>query len=653
MALTAEEQAEKDQLESQYGNGSSSVLVTPAQPRSFAQEFGTAVKESLPDIGGLVGGAIGVATTKTPLGATAGRTAGTLAIRSMLGSGAGALTGTVAKQKIDEIMGKPMGLEPQFAEQLTNAVTNMAFDAAGNVVFDLGGKAFKIAKNNIPDLGLFGASLPKDAQMKLQVQRLLEREGGSLTKYQVEPTSTRAITESVGRAGISGRGIFDKLDEANLQALTAKRNEVLDDISSRTLTDLESGALYKDVIGNAQDQLSLAAREAYAQINERGKNVLVNSSALSSKAQQQLDNAAKISKTGDPSTSLGNEVTSQLKAISDLKDEITFADAHEFRSNLNKQLREAKSEFGANSPKVATLTQAVISIEKAMDDAATKLNPALKKAYDENSVFYRSSITELFPTTLAKLNNKTAERVGETIFQSGNVSEIKDFYTSLDRAKKLNPDLDVNLVKTSVQKGYLSSILGEEGTDVSVTSLINLQKKLQTDKKFNRTFNEAVSPEVRSNVEVLANAAKLSQTKPQNTFSLAINSAQANQISGAVQAILAAGGAGYAYSELGTAGAVLAGGGLLMAPRVLAKMATNRDSIRDILKAESAYGKIANLPQASQKPLMLKTIGLLNQAYDRVGITPEDFTAPKPANVGVGLSPEEKQELDELESRYK
>ena len=82
-------------------------------------------------------------------------------------------------------------------------------------------------------------------------------------------------------------------------------------------------------------------------------------------------------------------------------------------------------------------------------------------------------------------------------------------------------------------------------------------------------------------------------------------------------------------------------------------MATNRDSIRDILKAESAYGKIANLPQASQKPLMLKTIGLLNQAYDRVGITPEDFTAPKPANVGVGLSPEEKQELDELESRYK
>jgi hypothetical protein len=652
MALTAEEQAEKDSLEAIYG-GSGSVLSPQYQPRTFTQEFGTAVKESLPDIGGLFGGVLGAGTTRTPLGATAGRTAGTMAVRSMLGAGAGTLTGTVAKQKVDEIMGKPMPLDTQLAEQLSNTATNMAIDGAGNVVFTLAGKAYKVAKDAIPEIGIFNTALPKVDQLKLQVQKLLEREGGGLTKYQVEPTATRAVTESIGRAGISGRGVFDDLEKANLQALKTKRDEVLDDISSRTLTDLEAGALYKDVIGDAQNNLSLAAREAYAQINERGKDVLVNSSALSSKAQQQLDNAAKISKTGDPSTSLGNEVTSQLRAISDLKDEITFADAHEFRSNLNKQLREAKSEFGANSPKVATLTQAVTSIEKAMDDAATKLSPALKKAYDENSAFYRSSITELFPTTLAKLNNKTAERVGETIFQSGNVSEIKDFYTSLDRAKKLNPDLDVELVKKSIQKGYLSSILGEEGADISVTSLINLQKKLQTDKKFNRTFSEAVSPEVRSNVEVLANAAKLSQLKPQNTFSLAINSAQANQISGAVQAILAAGGAGYAYSELGTAGAVLAGGGLLMAPKVLAKMATNRDAVRDLLKAERSFGQVVNASQESQKPLMLKTIGLLNQAYDRVGVTPEDFTTPKPANVGVGLSPEEKQELMELESRYK
>jgi len=652
MALTADEQKEYEQLQNTYGNFAS-VLSDTQEPPTFAQNVGTALKESLPDIGGLLGGIAGVAATKTPMGATAGRTAGTMAVRSMLGAGAGTLTGTVAKQKVDEIMGKPMLLDAQLAEQLSNTATNMAIDSAGNVVFSLGGKAYKVAQEVIPKLGIFDIALPKVDQLKLQVQKLLQREGGSLTKYQVEPTATRAVAESIGRAGISGRGVFDDLEIANLQALKTKRDEVLDDISSRTLTDLEAGALYKDVIGNAQDNLSLAAREAYAQINERGKNVLVNSSALSKKAQQELAAAANISKTGDPSTSLGNEVTSQLKAISDLKDEITFADAHEFRSNLSKQLREAKSEFGANSPKVATLTQAVVAIEKAMDDAATKLSPALKKAYDENSAFYRDSITELFPTTLSKLNKATAERVGETIFKSGNVSEIKDFYKSLERAKQLNPDLDVKLLKNSIQKGYLSSILGEEGTEISVTSLINLQKKLQTDNKFKRTFDAAVLPEVRQNVEVLANAAKLSQLKPQNTFSLAINSAQANQISGAVQAILAAGGAGYAYSELGTVGAVVAGGSLLMAPRVLAKMATNREAINELIKAERMFGQVVNSPQASQKPLLLKTIGLLNQAYDRVGVTREDFNQPKPSNVGVGLTPEESQELMQLESRYK
>jgi len=652
MALTADEQKEYEQLQNTYGNFAS-VLSDTQEPPTFAQNVGTALKESLPDIGGLLGGIAGVAATKTPMGATAGRTAGTMAVRSMLGAGAGTLTGTVAKQKVDEIMGKPMLLDAQLAEQLSNTATNMAIDSAGNVVFSLGGKAYKVAQEVIPKLGIFDIALPKVDQLKLQVQKLLQREGGSLTKYQVEPTATRAVAESIGRAGISGRGVFDDLEIANLQALKTKRDEVLDDISSRTLTDLEAGALYKDVIGNAQDNLSLAAREAYAQINERGKNVLVNSSALSKKAQQELAAAANISKTGDPSTSLGNEVTSQLNAISDLKDEITFADAHEFRSNLSKQLREAKSEFGANSPKVATLTQAVVAIEKAMDDAATKLSPALKKAYDENSAFYRDSITELFPTTLSKLNKATAERVGETIFKSGNVSEIKDFYKSLERAKQLNPDLDVKLLKNSIQKGYLSSILGEEGTEISVTSLINLQKKLQTDNKFKRTFDAAVLPEVRQNVEVLANAAKLSQLKPQNTFSLAINSAQANQISGAVQAILAAGGAGYAYSELGTVGAVVAGGSLLMAPRVLAKMATNREAINELIKAERMFGQVVNSPQASQKPLLLKTIGLLNQAYDRVGVTREDFNQPKPSNVGVGLTPEESQELMQLESRYK
>jgi hypothetical protein len=201
------------------------------------------------------------------MGATAGRTAGTMAVRSMLGAGAGTLTGTVAKQKVDEIMGKPMLLDAQLAEQLSNTATNMAIDSAGNVVFSLGGKAYKVAQEVIPKLGIFDIALPKVDQLKLQVQRLLQREGGSLTKYQVEPTATKAVAESIGRAGISGRGVFDDLELANLQALKTKRDEVLDDISSRTLTDLEAGALYKDVIGNAQDNLSLAAREAYAQIN--------------------------------------------------------------------------------------------------------------------------------------------------------------------------------------------------------------------------------------------------------------------------------------------------------------------------------------------------------------------------------------------------
>ena len=85
------------------------------------------------------------------------------------------------------------------------------------------------------------------------------------------------------------------------------------------------------------------------------------------------------------------------------------------RSDLNAQLRDVKNEFGANSPLVAVLSQNINAIEQAMDLSASKLNPRLKEAYRETSNFYRESTTELFPESLAKLNNKTVTKINKII----------------------------------------------------------------------------------------------------------------------------------------------------------------------------------------------------------------------------------------------
>jgi hypothetical protein len=648
MALKPEEQQELDQLEGKYGT---SVLDETRPKPDALQQFGKATVEALPEIGGLVGGAVATAVTRSPVAGAEARTLMTTLLRGIAGTGAGAVTGTVAKQQVEALTGKQEPLSKQYAEQLSNAMTEMALDAGGNVVFKLGGDLFKIAKDKLPKLGLFAQKATPDVDMKRQVQQLLEDEGlGGLTRFQVKPTPTSSVVESIGRASVTGKGVFENLEEANTAALKSKRDKILNEISPNIVDDVDAGAAYKSAIQDAQSQLSLAANDAYQVITDAGKNVSVNVGSIANQAKARLKEASDISVSGSPKIALSDNVVAKLKEISDLKENITFSQAHQFRSDLNAQLRAVKSEFGANDPVVAVLTQNIKAISAEMDSAASKLNPRLKKAYDETSAFYRESITELFPETLAKLNNKTAERVGESIFAKGNVTEINDFYKSLERAKTINPNLDVGSVKSNLQRGYISGLIGAEGGDTAISSLLALEKNLK-DKKFLRTFDTAVdNKEIKDNLLLLVNAAKLSQQKPNNAFSLAISSAQANAAQGL---LLLATGYASGSGELGVLGAAATAGGVLLTPRVLAKFATSKEGIKKLIAAEQSFGKAKSAAGNEGKRLAIKTVGLMNEAYRTAGVTEEDFMDSNASSLAKPITSEEQKELELLEQRYK
>jgi hypothetical protein len=648
MALKPEEQQELDELEGKYGT---SVLDETRPKPDALQQFGKATVEALPEIGGLVGGAVATAVTRSPVAGAEARTLMTTLLRGIAGTGAGAVTGTVAKQQVEALTGKQEPLSKQYAEQLSNAMTEMALDAGGNVVFKLGGDLFKIAKDKLPQLGLFAQKATPDVDMKRQVQQLLEEEGlGGLTRFQVKPTPTSSVVESIGRASVTGKGVFENLEEANTAALKSKRDKILNEISPNIVDDVDAGAAYKSAIQDAQSQLSVAANDAYQVITDAGKNVSVNVGSIANQAKARLKEASDISVSGSPKIALSDNVVAKLKEISDLKENITFSQAHQFRSDLNAQLRAVKSEFGANDPVVAVLTQNIKAISAEMDSAASKLNPRLKKAYDETSAFYRESITELFPETLSKLNNKTAERVGESIFAKGNVTEINDFYKSLERAKTINPNLDVGSVKSNLQRGYISGLIGAEGGDTAISSLLALEKNLK-DKKFLRTFDTAVdNKEIKDNLLLLVNAAKLSQQKPNNAFSLAISSAQANAAQGL---LLLATGYASGSGELGVLGAAATAGGVLLTPRVLAKFATSKEGIKKLIAAEQSFGKAKSAAGNEGKRLAIKTVGLMNEAYRTAGVTEEDFMDSNASSLAKPMTSEEQKELELLEQRYK
>ena len=64
------------------------------------------------------------------------------------GTGVGAATGSLAADIINRERGADIPLAPSLARAAVSGLENMAFDAAGNVVFHYGGKLIKLAADS-------------------------------------------------------------------------------------------------------------------------------------------------------------------------------------------------------------------------------------------------------------------------------------------------------------------------------------------------------------------------------------------------------------------------------------------------------------------------------------------------------------------------
>ena len=86
MALTPQEQEELTRLETELAD---SVMVRGTRPKTPGEEFKQAVVESLPSLGGMIGGVAGGLLTRSAPGVEYGAGLGSAAIRSMIGAGLG------------------------------------------------------------------------------------------------------------------------------------------------------------------------------------------------------------------------------------------------------------------------------------------------------------------------------------------------------------------------------------------------------------------------------------------------------------------------------------------------------------------------------------------------------------------------------------
>lgn len=643
MALTAEEKQELDRLEKELGGDSSyvSVLSPNYQAPSLGQQFKQATIETLPELGGMLGGVIGAATTRSPAGSRVGGMLGQATVRGTIGAGFGGAIGEAGKQAIEGT--------PDFLKVVQSGVEQATYDAAGNLVFSAGGKLFSVGRDKL--MGFFGNNIPTDPNIAatLSADRLLKESGGfGLTPFQSTGGAMSGISESLARGSFTGKPVMLAAEKQTDKALQTAKNRILDDVSTLAYDSVATGQSFANAIKAGDEALGNTVRPYYETL--KGVNsVTVDLVPMQNTANQLLNTAEKA---GDLTITAGEKAF--LTKMSEAPEKVDFGVAHSILSSFKTKLRDLSKASEPDSALKAQMSSFVSSLEKQMDVAGNSLKGAainfegrlaedtsktLSEQYKFYSGLYRTSINDLYTDTTSKLLLKDPEFVGKNIFASGNVTAFKDMTKALSRAKQLNKELDVESTVNSVRRGYVENLLKSEG------SLSTLGQKLDSDEAIRRTFKTVLTEDQQNNVKRLLKAAELSSVKPGAEAPLFVAAKQAQAATGVIGglAVLLSPDAQKVATE-NPGWTALSAGTILLGPRFIAKSITNPSSTNAAL----ALIKQQQSGQPITGPLLLKSI----QAFEKAGITAQDLLESESTTTNkapVGLNAAEQEELRKLE----
>jgi hypothetical protein len=558
----------------------------------------------LPVIGGVTGGLL----TRRKEGASLGSQLG----RSLFSSSVGTAAGTGAQEAAYERSGTE---RDPFAQRLgENLIENAVMDVGGNLMFSALGKIYNVSKdviNKIPGVaGLVKAgNTIADFDAKQLAQEMLQRYGATLDRFQVAEGGAARTARGVAQSSFTARPILEKSEQAVRQAVEKEKNALLDTVTTEAYDAQRVGSSVSDIVASGDAKLKEITRPFYTSLS-KDTGVNVDFTPVKKYADSVIADSARTK--GVTLSTKENELINDIKVQNN---ELDFGAAHDLLSSIKTRLRDARNGTEPDSREIARLAQLEQQITKAMDTSASKLNPELLKQYNATSTLYRESLNDLYSGTVQRLLKKDSEKVGDDIYSKGNVTAFQEVQQAVARAKKLDPELNVQDTINGVRRGYLESVLKD------FDSIGSLKKTLDTDKKFSRTFNTVLTGEQQNRVKALTNAAFYGSKQAENALPLFMVGQQAQALT------LAAGGAAYVFNPdvqnavkdhpLSSMALVT---GVTLGPRALAKAITNPNAVNALLQL--------NKPIGSLKPAqVLKIFNELSKA----GITEQDLNKPSAA----------------------
>lgn len=581
--------------------GSQTFNTEPDRPKPTDAPNGF-VQELPQTMGGIAGGIAG-ATQGAAIGSVIPvvGTVGGAIVGGAIGAGLGGASAKGYQQLYQNLTGNPTA--PKTSKEAAIEIAKAggeeaAWDLGGNLALKALGKTFHLVR-------------PKAVNDIEKLAVSLEGAGGRFTASQRTNNWMVHQLDSLTRGSLTGSGTMktaDAMNEVALKQIESNLRTKVAKNATQHLSDREVGELFIDTVNGGKAGHRTVVTEMY-----NGFDQLVPSKTVQTEAFETIDTGIINPATGLNFTtttskmvdevinpvSTGNLKQSLMKFREQLErikyagetpesrklldsifaqeKTLSFSDAQALRSNLLDAQRNLEGTFG-KSKITGKVNTVVDELTKAMDSAALKQGDGVASNYSAIKKFARTgyeAFDNKFIADLVVADKKNPERIGEYIFRTGNVEEIRKVKKALRMASVLGKKQGVSYDKawTQMQSGYLDSLLRrsgkasevgadatsktilEEGLDISGEKLI---KEFSDPKKI-RTLTEVFGARTRSDILEFAKMAERTQRKPEGGLGMLMQLTQGGAVIALVKGALAA-------TEAGT---------LFVVPKVMAKVMTS------------------------------------------------------------------------------
>jgi len=550
--------------------------LAPAAERAVQkgeQAIGESDARTLTELAGGIAGA-----------AVAGRIPGAAKVGQAVGRMAGAAVGGAASEA---------GFQAATGEQLDPG--KMVAAGGRQAAFEGVGQVAMRAINRL----IKPTRMPIEAGTE-QAAQAFKEVGGEFLPHQLVPEHRGiGFVSGVAESGIGGAGRMaaaGKRQQIAVQKLSERTAEKLADQSLRELTDEEIGALLQDTLQGGKAAYEAAGHKMYQALDTSG--VKVDMTPAVDVAAGVLKRFAEIKNVGK--TGAASQMMKRLQGFASVDpttkqrtvQSITFEQAQSLRSEIAAAKRQAK-----NPGERRAYAELVTAVDESMEAAAINSGHAtLADDWRAANAFYKEGKRVFDNKFLARLlkEEMPAEKIGETIAASGNVTTIKQVQEALKYAKQVDPSLNVEKAMNAVRAGWFTNALATASTKGPLSGEV-LATRL-SNPKVQRTMHTLYTPEQREAIMQFAQVAKMTQASPKGGGEVLIKLTQAGQ------------GAAVGAMLLGGSAASPVAVPILIAPNLLSRMLTNP-------KTASWLTRGAKLPLGSPARAGLAT-RILNAAVE-------------------------------------